>query len=540
MTRLLPLLFALVLVGCSDDPGSGPVQGDAGADVGDNADTTGDAQPDTDPADTGDADVPAPEDGGDSGDDADTADADARDAGDAEDAMDTGDATDTGDTTDSGDATDADDAGDAGDADVGEPATPEVVWSERRGLSVAGKRALVLLDSQDRPVVIAPRGGVTVVAYTADGAERWSLSLTATPINDAAAVIGPDDVVYVFFDFRSLTIDRQRIDAAGGSDLALLAISGDGALLWHEIWTTEESERAVGLGVDAQGGLYLAGAGDNGTLEIGGARISGWPSRFVGFWDPAHFVVALDSERQQRWTKVFGLLDVQFTALTTAPDGTTYLGVNLRTDIDFGSGPTGTPDDGTDLGFAAFDAQGTNLWTTRLAEPGGGQVLSVGVDADGRLLATAALLGNRITSSNVPSISNRAGGTILAFDHEGVERFRDTWPVGSLWVASRNDGGPLLSGHILFDPVDFGGGPLQTAGEHDAVLVGLDDDGGHLWSLSVGTRNREVFTGGAGSASGRWAVGVGVATGGQAPDYGAGPTEALSDFDALIIGVRAP
>jgi hypothetical protein len=524
MQRLLLPLALLAFLGCTDDPGPGRASTDAGADTADRG--SGDDAGDADAGDQGLADTGPAQDT--------PPDVDPEDA--EPDAPDSPDA-----PEDAGpDATDADVAPDGADLDTGPEEPPAVRWAERRGLAVAGKRALVLLDGRGRPVVVGPRGGAGVIAYTEVGEERWSLTLRADPINDVAAAIGPDDVLYLFFDFRTLTLDGERMNATGGSDLALVAVSSDGEVLWHEIWGTEESEAVVGLGVDDNGSVYLAGHGDDGTLEVGGARIEGWPSRFQDFWDPAHFLVALDGDRQQRWSAVHGILDVQFSSLTTAGDGTTYVGGNLRKDVDFGSGPTGTPEDGVDLFFAAFSADGANLWTTRLPEPGGGQVLSLGVDGQGRALATAALIGNRITSSNVPSISNRAGGTLLAFDAQGNERFRHTWPVASLWVASRCAGGPLLAGHTLFDPVDFGGGPLPQAGEHDAFLVGLDNEGDHLWSLAVGTRDREVFTGGAGDARRGVAYGAGVATGGGAHDYGSGPTEALSDFDTLVAGVGAP
>lgn len=529
MRRLLFPLAIVALLGCSEDPGGAGAAADTGDDAGiDLGGHTGDVGADGDlgtPGDLGPGEDLGPHQ--DTGPD----DTGPQDAG--EDVA--------GDTPDDvrpdEDASDAD-APDA-DPDTG-PALPVVQWADRRGLSVAGKRAVVLRDTAGRPVVVAPRGGIAIVAYAQDGAERWSLSLLADPLSDVAAAIGPDDVLYLFFDFRSLTVDGERLQAVGGTDLALLAISPDGQVLWHELWGTEDTEYVVGLGVDDEGGIYLAGYGSDGTLEIGGDRIDGWPSPFEGFWDPAHFLVGLDSDRRRRWAATYGFREVQFSALTTAPNGTTFVGGSVRTDVDFGSGPTGTPEDGVDLVFAAFSAQGQNLWASRLSEPGAGQVLSLGVDGQGRLLATAALTGNRITSGNVPSITNRAGGTVLAFDEQGRERFRRTWQVASLWVASRCGGGPILAGHTVFEAVDFGGGPLPQAGVDDAFLVGLDDDGTHIWSLAVGTRHREVFTGAAGDARRRVAFGVGIATGGPAPDYGAGPTEAMSDFDAFIVGVGAP
>lgn len=545
---ILVLLAAVALGGCSDSAGSS--SGTADADLSDTGGTDvpeRDADLDTRPPDVGDS--------GDSGRDAadvsgdgDLPD-DAVDAPDTADATDTADAPDTEDATDTADAPDAptdlpdDDASDADvppdDADAGPDAPPAVQWAQRRGLAVSGKRALVLLDGRGRPVVVGPRGGVSVVAYEPDGTERWTLSLFSDPATDVAAAMGPDDVLYLFFDFRSLTIDGERVQAQD-RDLALVAVSDAGDVLWHEIWASEESERAVGLGVDDAGRIYVAGHGDNGDLEIGGARVHDWPSRFQDSWEPAHFVVALGADRQQRWSFSYRLLDVQFSALTTAPDGTTYVGGGVRTDLDFGSGPTGDPVDGIDIVFAAFDADGENLWTTRLPEESGGEVLSLGVDGQGRLLATAALTGNRITSSNLPSISNRAGGTLLAFDPQGVERYRHSWAVGSLWVGSRNEGGPVLSGHTLFDAVDLGGGTLPRPGEHDAILAGFDDDGAHVWSLAVGTRNREVFTGAARDPQTGEVFAAGVATGGGTPDYGAGPTETMSNFDTLVVGFGLP
>ncbi len=424
------------------------------------------------------------------------------------------------------------DAAPEGDAapDAGRLAAP-VEWVLRRAEAVSGLRNQVLADSAGRPLLVSAHGGARVHAFDAAGALRWSFALRGFRTREPHVALGPDDTLYLLFDFEHVDLAGERIEARGGRDIGLLALSDEGELLWHETWGTDDQEHALGLAVDAEGRLHLAGSGGDGELRIGGAPIEGWPRFGEGLaWLPATFVVVLDADRVQRWSRATGQ-EMQLQAVGAAADDTTYVAGVLRAEVDLGSGPSGVPEDGADLFFAAFDAEGRNTWIQRIDAPGAGSPLSLGVDTEGRLYATAHLTGSRITASGFPALTEGAP-SLLAFDGAGGLRFRRSWPVHALWMNQRVDDRILLGGHIRLGGLRFGDTELPAVGGHDAFVAALDLEGEPLWAVGIADRNEETVTALAeGGAAGVYAAGL---VEGEA-DYGPGPVPPESAVDAFLL-----
>jgi hypothetical protein len=71
-------------------------------------------------------------------------------------------------------------------------------------------------------------------------------------------------------------------------------------------------------------------------------------------------------------------------------------------------------------------------------------------------------------------------------NHQWSESFPSAgWGAASYGVGTDAAGNIYLSG-IFTDTVDFGGGPLTSAGNYDQFLVKLDANGNHVWSKRFG------------------------------------------------------
>jgi hypothetical protein len=186
---------------------------------------------------------------------------------------------------------------------------------------------------------------------------------------------------------------------------------------------------------------------------------------------------------QFRWAKRFGDMadntvigdDIVFGAVSDAEGGLVIAGT-VRGALDLGGGPLMGGAD-TDILVARFDAQGRFVWAKRFGD------------------------------------ANSQVARGLALDH-----------AGNIVVAGTVQGS-----------VDFGGGPLTSAGSIDAFVVKLDAQGGHVWSKRFGDDAVQVFYGVAiDSKDDVLLTGASAGT----IDLGGGPLTGNADWDVIVAKLK--
>ncbi len=75
-------------------------------------------------------------------------------------------------------------------------------------------------------------------------------------------------------------------------------------------------------------------------------------------------------------------------------------------------------------------------------------------------------------------------------DHLWSKRFGDSSDQTAITVINDNANNLIITGSFE-GTVDFGGGPLTSAGESDIFLVKLDSNGNHLWSRNFGDSDHQ-------------------------------------------------
>ncbi|MFQ5510416.1 MAG: FlgD immunoglobulin-like domain containing protein, partial [Candidatus Krumholzibacteriia bacterium] len=159
---------------------------------------------------------------------------------------------------------------------------------------------------------------------------------------------------------------------------------------------------------------------------------------------------------------------------------------------------------------------------------------SVAVDASGNVIVTGYFQGT-VDFGGGPLVS--AGNLdifVAKYDASGVhqwsQRFGSTSPDAGFAVAVDASGNVIVTGYFR-GTVDFGGGPLVGAGTSDIVVAKYDASGVHQWSQGFGSTSIDTGYRVAVDASGNVIV-TGIFQG--AVDFGGGPLVGAGNFDIFV------
>ncbi|HLU67050.1 MAG TPA: SBBP repeat-containing protein [Kofleriaceae bacterium] len=151
-----------------------------------------------------------------------------------------------------------------------------------------------------------------------------------------------------------------------------------------------------------------------------------------------------------------------------------------------------------DLFVAAIDPQGRRVWAHRFGGPDSDGGDGVAVDASGNI----AVIGSYRSEIDVGKQGFVAGGStdvlLIVLDARGELKWARTF--GSIGPDEGRAVGFDQSGNLyalveFSRAVDFGGGPLTSAGNRDMAVVKLAPDGTHLWSRRFGSQLDELAVG---------------------------------------------
>jgi hypothetical protein len=157
--------------------------------------------------------------------------------------------------------------------------------------------------------------------------------------------------------------------------------------------------------------------------------------------------------------------------------------------VDFGGGPL-TSAGGPDIFVAKFSASGVHAWSRAMGGTGQDTGLSVGVDGGGNVVVTGYFQG-AVNFGGGPLTS--AGGTDIflmkysaAGAHVWSKRFGGVSDDRGTGVAVSGTGDVVVTGYFNAT-ADFGGGAQVSTGGVDIFLAKYSSAGTHTWSKVFGT-----------------------------------------------------
>lgn len=340
------------------------------------------------------------------------------------------------------------------------------------------------VDFGGGPLISAGTNDVFLVKMNANGNHLWSRSFGDASQQNARGVafdsMGSVLVTGVFAG--TMSFGGGPLISAGGNDIFVAKLDANGGHLWSKSFGDLLNQDAWGIATDAMDNVLLTGS-FGGTLDFGGGSVSSAGSGDI-------FIAKLDSTGNHVWSKRFGDTSLQ-TGRSIAVDatgdvliaggftGTVSFGGNLLTSA--GSG---------DVFVAKLDGNGAHLWSNRFGDTDQQDVSGLAVDPSGNVIITGEFSGTADFGGK-PLVS--AGGFDLfvakldgAGGHIWSKRFGDVDDQGGAPSIAVDGSGNMFAAGTFHGALNFGGGPLASAGDEDAYLAKLDGNGGHLWSKRFG------------------------------------------------------
>ena len=329
------------------------------------------------------------------------------------------------------------------------------------------------------PLTSVGGSDIFVVKLDADGNHLWSGAFgdTSHDFGKAVAVDGAGDVLLtgqftdtVDFGGEPLISAPNEFGDKNREGFAV-KLNADGNHVWSLNLGGPGSTfvESFGVAVDGAGNVVFTGS-LHGTKDFGGGPLTGSGGGDI-------FAVKLDSNANHLWSRVFGDTGVDAgRGVAVDSAGNVVLTGAFHGTVDFGGGPL-TSVGGSDIFVVKLDADGNHLWSGAFGDTGFDRGFGVAVDGAGNVVLT---------------------GT-----------FRDT--------------------------VDFGGGPLAGAGFQDIFAVELDPDGNHLWSRAFGGISQEQGNGVAADSDGNVVL-TGAFHG--TVDFGGGPLTSAGSDDIFVVKLK--
>ena len=142
-----------------------------------------------------------------------------------------------------------------------------------------------------------------------------------------------------------------------------------------------------------------------------------------------------------------------------------------------------------DIFVAKYAPDGTHIWSYRFGDSDDQYGFTVTVDASGNVIQAGMFFG-RVDFGNGPLTSAGTSDIFVAkFNSSGAplwsKRFGDSSTQEATSVTADATGNVIITGAYL-GTVDFGSGPLPSSGNHDIFLAKFNSEGVHLWSDHFG------------------------------------------------------
>ena len=360
------------------------------------------------------------------------------------------------------------------------------LWSQRFGGPSTDQSWSVSVDSSGNVFVTGSfigtaefgGGGLTsagawdifLAKYDASGAHLWSRRFGGTS-DDRSRSVSVDDSGNVFvtgYFYGTSEFGGGPLTSAGYTDIFLAKYDASGAHLWSQRFGGTSYDRGHSAGVSGSGNVFVTGV-FAGTVDFGGGPLTGA--------DDVHmiFLAKYDASGTHLWSQEFGGYS---SSLSVDGSENVFVTGYFSDTVDLGGGPL-TSAGGFDVFLAKYDAGGAHLWSQRFGGPGDNDESScVSADGSGNVFVTGLFMGTADFGGG--GLISAGGWDIFVakYDAGGAHLwsrgFGDISSDSGKGVGADGSGNVFVTGYFN-GTVDFGGGPLTSAGDKDAFVAKFGD-----------------------------------------------------------------
>ena len=262
-----------------------------------------------------------------------------------------------------------------------------------------------------------------------------------------------------------------------------------GAALWSVFAGDGAYEDVGGIAVDASGNVFMSGY-FQGTVDFGGG-----PMTATGQSSDA-FVVKFDPSGKFLWNVRYGdgQVQVAYGIAADAQGNVIVTGFNMGT-MDVGLAQPLVTAGKEDIFVLKLDGAGKALWAKGYGDTDTQSGTGVAVDPQGNIVITGSMKSTTDFGKGVLTSAGMDDMYLAGLNPSGVTqwaaRYGDATEQFGISAAFDTSGALFFTGD--FDgTVDFGLGPLVSAGGYDAALVKLDGTGKALFAKRFGDANNQV------------------------------------------------
>ena len=355
---------------------------------------------------------------------------------------------------------------------------------------------------------------VFLARFDANGVHQWSQRFggAGMDVGNAVTVDGAGNIT-ITGQFRG-PVSFGGTPLAGHTiqDIFVANFSGTGLHRWSHWYGGSGNDQGQDIVADASGNVIVTG-------QYGGAVFFGGVAATPAFGSLDLFLLKLDASGRYQWSKGVGGLnpDVGWGLAVDASNNILLTGVFSLT-VDFGGGPR-TSAGSTDVFAAKYDTDGGHQWSWRLGGPTADLGQAIGVDATGCVVVTGMYNGT----------------FLVKCDAAGAQQWSQTFAssdmVQSLGLAVSPGGTIVITGNLR-GTTNFGGGPLSSAGDDDIFLAVCDATGAHRWSQRYGNTGDDWGYGCGFDPSGNL-IAAGIFS--NSVDFGGGPLPSAGVSDVYVV-----
>jgi hypothetical protein len=362
------------------------------------------------------------------------------------------------------------------------------VWSKRFGDAGSQTAVSVATDKSGNVIVTGYFDGtidfgggpltnagiidIFVVKLDASGNHVWSKRFgDAGPQAGTMVKTTPEgDIVLMSALGGSADFGGGPVTSAGGFDLGLAKLDAAGKHVWSKHFGDTMEQTGNAIAVDAAGNVLVTGT-FLGTIDFGGGPFTDKDGGDV-------FVAKLGPDGKTVWSKQFGGVGTQFGYdIGPGKDGGVVLLGTFFEDFDLGGGVLVNEGD-EDIFMATLDATGSHVWSRSFGDEAQQTARGLSVDAAGNIVITGSLSTKDGVDFGGGVLVSGGGSDAFAVKFDATGKTLWSLRVGD---ATNQDGydtavdtaGNVVLAGVFRGEVDFGGGPLTTAGNYDMFVAKL-------------------------------------------------------------------